>query len=40
MERITRWVLAHKKLVVTVVVSTRDSASKVTRKTLKITIRR
>lgn len=30
----------NKKLVATVVVSTRDSASKVTRKTLKITIRR
>jgi hypothetical protein len=40
LKAITKALRARNKLVATVTVSTRDSASKVTRKTLKITIRR
>ena len=40
LKAITKALRARKKLVATVVVTSKDSASKVTRKTLKITIRR
>ena len=40
LKAITKALRARKQLVATIVVTTRDSASKVSRKTLKVTIRR